>query len=68
MIKELNVIDNAAEVKDLIVYLKDKEYVAYDIESTGVTKESEIIGYSICVEEHKAFYVVLAKWDVILVK
>ncbi len=40
------------------------DFVAYDTETTGLSNRSEVIGFSICAEETKAFYVILQKWDV----
>lgn len=56
-------ITTNAEVADLIMYLKDKQYVALDTETTGVDKDSTIIGYSVCAEEDLAYYVVTQYWD-----
>ncbi len=59
----LILIDKVSQLKELSDYLFDKEYIAYDCETTGLTSRHEIIGFSICAEEDKAFYVVLAKWE-----
>lgn len=59
----LKVIDTAQGIKELRKYLEDFEYVAYDCETTGLSKYDEIIGFSVCAEESKAFYVVLSYWD-----
>jgi DNA polymerase I-like protein with 3'-5' exonuclease and polymerase domains len=61
---ELIVIDTNEGVIELITYLNTVDnFVALDTETTGVTKSSEVIGYSICAEETKAYYVILAKWN-----
>jgi DNA polymerase I-like protein with 3'-5' exonuclease and polymerase domains len=60
---ELIIIDTPQGVQDLIVYLDSFDYVAFDTETTGVTKQDEIIGYSICCEEDKAYYTILAAWN-----
>ncbi len=57
-------IDNVPDVEILIEYLKDFDYIAYDCETTGVDKSAEVIGISVCVEEDKAFYVIMSVWDV----
>jgi len=59
----LKVIENIEGVKSLIEYLKPFEYVAFDTETTGLTKRDEVIGISVCAEEDKAFYIVLSYWD-----
>lgn len=61
---KLHVIDNRDELLALIEYLGDKEFVAYDCETTGLTKEAKIIGYSVCAEEDIAYYVICYKWNV----
>lgn len=44
--------------------MKDKEYVAYDTETNGVDYNSEVIGFSVCAELDKAYYVIISAWDV----
>lgn len=51
-------------VKELRQYLSDKDIVVYDCETTGLSKSDEIIGYSVCTEEDRAYYVILAEWSV----
>lgn len=60
---QLIVIDKLSQLKELGEYLYGKTYIAYDCETTGTTARHEITGFSICGEESKAFYVVLAKWN-----
>lgn len=55
---ELIVIDNYEDIQKLRSYLEDKEYVAYDCETTGLSKSDTIVGISICAEESKAYYVI----------
>lgn len=59
----LTVIDSLEQLIALKDYLQDKEYVAYDCETTGLSKRDEVIGFSVCAEEDKAFYVILQGWD-----
>jgi DNA polymerase I-like protein with 3'-5' exonuclease and polymerase domains len=60
---ELIIIDTQRGIEHLAVYLKDKEYVAYDCETTGLSPSDKVIGFSICAEEDRAFYVILNKWE-----
>lgn len=60
---KLTIIQTPQSIKELQEYLKDKDLIAYDTETTGVNKGDEVIGFSICVDEAEAFYVVLAKWE-----
>lgn len=61
---ELIVVNRLEEVKALQQYIHDVEYIAFDIETTGLTQRDEIIGFSICCDETKAYYVVMAEWNV----
>lgn len=61
---ELKIIRSIKELKELEDYLLDKTYVAYDCETDGVEKESRVIGFSVCSEMEKAFYVILRYWDI----
>lgn len=63
-LKPLNVLRTVQEMSTLKEYLSDKEFIAYDCESTGVVKGSEIIGYSVSAEIGLSFYVVVAEWSV----
>lgn len=63
MSANLIVIDNVEGIKELWQYLAPFEYVTLDVETTGLTKQDEIIGYSVCAEESRAYYVILAKWN-----
>jgi len=60
---KLVVIRNIEELYDLLLYLKDKEFVAYDTETTGLTSRDEIIGFSVCASEDEAYYVILSEWN-----
>ncbi len=60
---ELMIIETPQGVQALRAYLSDKTYIAYDSETTGLTTRHEIVGLSVCAEDDKAYYVVLAKWN-----
>lgn len=60
---QLIVIDTPEKVVELQKYLTNKDFIAYDLESTGLTRRDEMIGISVCAEEDKAYYIILAKWD-----
>lgn len=61
--EELILVKTLADLKKLQEYLAPFEYIAFDTETTGLSRESEIIGFSVCAEMHKAYYVILAVWD-----
>ena len=63
MREQLLVIDTLTRFKELGTIVNQSEYVAYDSETTGLTKRDEVIGFSVCMSEDKAYYVVLAKWS-----
>src|SRR5258708_12232740 len=58
----LSVIRTKEGIDKLRQYLQQFEYVAFDCETTGLDKSCEVIGFSVCAEEDKAFYVVLSDW------
>lgn len=59
----LIVIDKIKHFPSLIEYLADKDFVSFDIETTGIVKGSEVIGFSFCAEEDKAYYVLIKAWN-----
>jgi len=61
---EKRIIRDNVGVQELLKYLEDKQYVAFDCETTGVTSSAEIIGYSVAASEDLGWYVVTAYWDV----
>ncbi len=63
MSPKLIVINDPQDIDYLVKYLTRFEYIAFDTETTGLTAKHEIIGYSVCAENDKAYYVVLAKWS-----
>lgn len=56
---ELIVIEDELGATDLLENLGDYILVAFDIETTGLTRQDRVVGFSVCVEETKAYYVVL---------
>lgn len=61
--EQLQVIRSLKEFRELKIYLDAFDLIAFDTETTGLTKRDEIIGLSVCAEENKAFYVILSEWD-----
>ena len=62
--EQLIVVEDLKALAALSEYLKDKEFICFDCETTGVEKDSEIIGFSVCAEIDVSYYVVLSYWDV----
>lgn len=63
--EKLILIKTLEQLQELRVYLADKDFVAIDSETTGLDKESEIIGVSFCAEIDTAYYVICSYWDVV---
>lgn len=61
--EQLIVIRTLKELKALSEFIKDKEFIAWDTETTGLTKDSKIIGFSIAADIETAYYVILAEWN-----
>lgn len=62
--EQLILIKTLEDLHKLKKYLADKEYVAFDTETTGLLKSSLIIGYSVSAEIDIGYYVVTRYWDV----
>lgn len=61
--QKLIVIDTADAVLELIEYIQDKDFIAIDCETTGLSKSDSVIGFSLCAEEGLAYYIILERWD-----
>lgn len=61
--QKLITIKTRSALNELREYLKDKEYIAVDTETTGLTDDAEIIGYSVAAETEVAYYVVTQTWQ-----
>lgn len=64
MAPSLIVVRSLAQMQELTEYIQHHDILAFDTETTGVEKGSEIIGFSIAAELDKAYYVVLSEWSV----
>jgi DNA polymerase-1 len=63
MKSDLIIIDTLSGLHEVQNYVNTYDIIAFDTETTGLTKRHEIIGFSICADEGKAYYIILAKWD-----
>jgi DNA polymerase I-like protein with 3'-5' exonuclease and polymerase domains len=59
----LIVVNTLIGVLEVQQYLQDADIVAYDCETTGLHKGAEVIGFSVCADEDRAFYIVMATWN-----
>lgn len=57
------IVQTQQELAQLTEYLKDKEFVSFDTETTGTKKGSLIVGLSVCAEDDKAYYVILFEYS-----
>ncbi len=60
--EKLKVLRTLQEMRELEAYLADKDFIAFDTETTGVTKDSQVIGFSVAADVDEGFYVVLSEW------
>lgn len=61
--EKLIVVKTKEDLRELIEYLRDQDYIAYDTETNGLDKESKIIGFSVCSNINISYYVVISYWD-----
>lgn len=61
--EKLLTIRTKEELNVLYDYLKNKDFIAVDTETTGVHYDAKVIGFSVAAEINIAFYVVLSYWD-----
>lgn len=61
--QNLITIKTLRELKELPAKLETAEFIAVDTETTGVARDSEIIGFSVCGDTDTAYYVILAAWN-----
>lgn len=55
-------VKTSEDAEALLEYLTDKDYVAFDTETDGLSSTARIVGFSIAAELDVAFYVVLYEW------
>ena len=61
--QNLVVIKTAEDLETLNQYLVDKDLISVDTETTGLSKDAQVIGYSVCAEDNVGFYVVTTTWN-----
>lgn len=61
--EQLITIRTLEELQKLKVELLPVEFIAMDTETTGLDRESSIIGFSVAYDTAKAYYVILSYWD-----
>lgn len=64
--EKLIIVKTKAEFEALAAYVEQQDLLAVDTETTGVERESNVIGFSLCAELDLAHYVVLQYWDATL--
>lgn len=61
--ENLIVVRTNEDLLTLIEFIKDQDIVAVDCETTGVEKDSQIIGMSVSCDITEAYYVILHEWN-----
>lgn len=51
------------QLKALSQYLVDKDLIAVDTETTSLSRDSQVVGLSVCVDPEEAYYIVICYWD-----
>ena len=59
----LKVIDSLQGIDEVLKVIESNDYVAFDIETTGLRADSDVIGISIAADEDAAYYIILSKWN-----
>jgi len=62
--EDLRIIRSKDNIQELLDYIDKNDFIAVDTETTGVTQEAKIIGFSVSADVDLAYYVVLRYWDV----
>lgn len=62
--ENLILIKTLVQLSELETYLKTQDFIAFDTETTGLNRDAEIIGFSVCADPNTAYYVILSYWDV----
>ena len=60
----LTLVKTLDQLNQLSDYIKDKEFIAFDTETTGTAKTSKVIGFSISCDVDIGYYVILSAWNV----
>jgi len=63
MTEKLTVVKTLSGIDKVLAHIASEEYIAYDIESTGLSQSDSIIGYSVSGNTSNAFYVILRSWN-----
>lgn len=62
--ENLKVLRRLDELQELEDYIKANEFIAFDTETTGLSKDANIIGFSVSADVETGYYVVLYEWNV----
>lgn len=63
MSSNLIVVDTLLGLDEVQNYINLHDLIAFDLETTGLTKRDEVVGFSVCASESEAYYVILAKFN-----
>lgn len=57
------IIKTIDQLNELVDYIHANDFLSFDTETTGVDKESKIIGYSVSADYDTGYYVILRSWN-----
>jgi DNA polymerase-1 len=60
---QLVVVESLQGIRLLREYIKPFDFIFYDCETTGLDMSAEVMGFGICTEESKSYYVILHRWN-----
>lgn len=61
--EKLIIIKTLPQLAELKEYINNNEYIAFDVETTGLDKESKVVGVSISAHVDTGYYIILYSWD-----
>lgn len=62
--KDYRLVKSLDKLPELYSYIDKYDYHAFDVEATGLnTRKDKVIGFSICGEYGKAYYISILEWD-----
>lgn len=61
--ENLIVIRTKFQLEELAQYIADKHLVAFDCETSGLSRDDTVVGFSIACETESGYYVILQSWE-----
>lgn len=64
MEQQIKIVRTLPQLQELAEYFQDKDVIAFDTETSGLQRDCEVVGYSLCADPALGWYVILSYWDV----